>query len=335
MRFRHYFCFLACLAFGASPTIPQVSSPSALRAAARAMTTAQISGLATQASGGNTEAALMIGLTFQLYAERMRDDPQASADLYKSSAYWFRKASAKGSAPALYFLAASDLQVLKLAERAAISDPPPSTCVELSESINKAISQNYAPAMTALGQLYMDGRCRKSDYKMGLQWLKKAAESGDAEACYFIGIAYEQGTGVAADQAEATRWFLNGAQMGDPSSQNKLGINLAEGIGTPAKNDEAVEWFQKGAEQGNDEAACNLALHYMRGQGVSKDYVASLMWGLIADVNGTEFHCLAEIDTRDLLQMTPTQVAEATERANVWLKEHHFPPTEAPHRIAN
>jgi len=35
----------------------------------------------------------------------------------------------------------------------------------------------------------------------------------------------------------------------------------------------------------------------------------------------------------DLLQMTPAQVAEATERANAWLKEHHYPPTEAPHRV--
>ena len=219
----------------------------------------------------------------------------------------------------MYFLAASEVKLLE--------------CNEASESLDRAISLNYAPAMAAMGQLYMEGACRKNGYAIGLQLLRKAAEGGDAEAYYFIGIAYEQGRGVVADQTEATRWFLNGAQKGDPCSQNSLAIKLAEGIGTPKDISEAVEWFRKSAEQGNYEAACNLALHYMRGQGVPKDYVASLMWGLIADVNAAEMGCPSEIDTKDLLKMTPEQTAEATERANASLKEHHYPPTEAPSRI--
>jgi TPR repeat protein len=320
MRFRYCFCLLGSLALSASGSFPQNGSPSALRSAARALTSAEVSGVAGRASGGDTEAQLMMGLTLQLLAERMSyDDSQAARDMYRSSAYWFRKASEKGSVPAQYFLAEADLRFLE--------------CTEASESLEKAIARNYAPAMTAMGQLYMDGGCQKNGYSAGFRWLKRAIEGGDAEAYYFVGIAYEQGHGVLADQTEATRWFLKGAQKGDPSSQNKIGINLAEGIGTPVNIGEAVEWFRKGAEQGNDEAACNLALHYMRGQGVPKDYIASLMWGLIADVNGTEFHCLVEIDTKDLVQMTPAQDAEATERANVWLKDHHYPPTEAPHRV--
>ena len=320
MRFRYSFCLLGCLALSASGAFPQISSPRALRAEARSLTTAEVSGLAKLAGEGNTETELMMGLTMQLYAERMRYDPQGRADLYKLSAHWFRKASEKGSAPALYFLAASDLPLM--------------SCEEAFKSLDKAISLSYTPAITAMGQLfYMDGRCGKNDYGKGLQLLRKAAEGGDAEAYYFTGIAYEQGRGVVADQIEATKWFLKGAQKGDASSQNSVGINFAEGIGTRKNVEESVEWFRKGAEQGNYEAACNLALHYMRGQGVPKNYIVSLMWGLIADVNATEIGCLAEIDTMDLLQMTPAQVAEATERANAWLKEHHYPPTEAPHRV--
>ena len=87
---------------------------------------------------------------------------------------------------------------------------------------------------------------------------------------------------------------------------------MAEGIGTRKNIGESIEWFRKGAEQDNYEAACNLAIHYMRGEGVPKDNVASLMWGLIADVNATEIGCLSEIDSKDLLQMTPAQDAEAT-----------------------
>jgi hypothetical protein len=70
----------------------------------------------------------------------------------------------------------------------------------------------------------------------------------------------------------------------------------------------------------------------MRGQGVQKDYVVSLMWALISDVNATELRCLNEVDSEPLLKMTSEQDDEATDKANVWLKEHHYPPTEKPVR---
>jgi TPR repeat protein len=260
-----------------------------------------------------------MGLTLQLLAERMRDDARGRGDLYRTAAYWYRRSAENGYAPALYFLAEADREILE--------------CKELIESLNKAISKNYLPAMTAMGQLNMDGACGMNSLATGLQWLRKAADAGDAESNYFIGMAYEQGYGVKPDQKEATSWFSKGARMGDPASQGKLGVNLAEGIGTAVNVGEAVEWFRKSAEQGDYGAACNLAIHYMRGQGVPKDFVTSLMWGLISDVNATGIGCLSEIDTRELLKMTPAQVAEATERANAWLKEHHYPTTEAPRRV--
>jgi hypothetical protein len=90
---------------------------------------------------------------------------------------------------------------------------------------------------------------------------------------------------------------------------------------------------EKSAEQSNDEAACNLALHYTRGEGVEKDYVLALMWGLISGRIATQMHCLSEIDTHDMLQMSAVQESEATQRANAWLKEHHYPITAPPKRI--
>jgi len=184
--------------------------------------------------------------------------------------------------------------------------------------------------MTALGQLYVDGGCEKPDFATGLDWLTKAAAGGDGEADFLIGDAYEQGRGVSADQTKSTEWFRKGAQIGDAASQNKLAIRLAEGIGTRKDIPKAVELFGKSAEQGNYEGACNLALHYIRGEGVPKDFVTARMWGLIADVNATGIGCLSEIDTSELLSMASNQIADATEKANAWLKEHHYPPTKIP-----
>ena len=316
---KHLLWLILSLAVVAPPTFSQSVSPTALRSAARALTTADVSGLAIEASEGAPSAQIMMGLTLQLYAERLTYDPGERTNLYKSSAYWLRRAAEKDSAPALHLLALADLRI--------------SQCDEAVKSLNKAISQNYSPSMTALGQLYVDGGCVKRDFATGFDWLKKAAAGGDGEADFLIGDAYEQGRGVAADQTKSTEWFRKGAQIGDPPSQNKLAIRLAEGIGTRKDIPKTVELFRKSAEQGDYEGACNLALHYIRGEGVPKDFVTALMWGLIADVNASGIGCLSEIDTSELLSLTSTQVAEATEKANAWLKEHHYPPTKAPNRV--
>jgi hypothetical protein len=316
MKFKHLFWVILCSTAFAPATLSQSASPTALRSAARALTTSEVSGLAIEASEGDSSAQIMMGLTLQLYAERLTYDPGERTNLYRSSAYWFRRAAEKDSAPALYFMALADLKV--------------SQCDEAVNSLNKAILQNYAPSMTALGQLYLNGGCMKPDIATGLDWLKKAAAGGDGEADFLIGDAYEQGRGVSADQTKSIEWFRKGAQIGDPASQNKLAIRLAEGIATRKDIPKAVELFRKSAEQGNYQGACNLALHYMRGEGVPKDFVTALMWGLIADVNAIGIGCLSEIDTSEFLSMTSAQVAEATEKANVWLKEHHYPPTKTP-----
>ena len=320
LRFAFYvlilFPLLTCIA------CPQTKSPSVYRSATRALTVGELFGVAESAEQGDAESQLLMGLSLQLVAERVEYDAEGRVGMLRLSAHWFRQAAEQNFAPAQYFLAGTDLRLLE-------------NCDEITPLLNNAIVQNYLPAITELGRRYMEGGCGiKMDYRSGLQWLKNASEAGDAEANYWIGEAYEQGRGVATDQRESTKWFLKGAQLGDPYSQNMLAINLAEGNGAPKDTRQAIEWFRKSAEQGNDEAACNLALHHMRGEGVEKDYVAALMWGLISDqIAARGMHCLSEIDTSDLLQMSGAQESEATQRANAWLTHHLYPITAPPKRI--
>lgn len=316
LRFHPFSVYHLCCFFSSS----QTKSPDAYRSAARALTVGELLGVAESAGQGDTESQVLMGLSLQIVAERIEYDVEGRKGMLRLSAHWFRQGAEKNFAPAQYFLAETDLRLLE-------------NCDEITPLLNKAIAQNYLPAITALGRLRVEGGCRfKEDYREGLQWLTKASEVGDAEANYLIGRAYEQGRGVAANQREATNWFKKGAELGDPSAQNSLAINLAEGNGTQRDLAQAIEWFRKSAESGNYEAACNLALHYIRGEGVAKDYVLALMWGLIADRNATEIGCLSEIDTSDLLQMSGVQESEATRKANAWLKEHHYPLTAPPKR---
>lgn len=304
-----------CLPVGRA--FAQLNSPDALRSAARALTVGDLLGLGELAGSGDTQSQLLLGLSLQLIAER--DQPAAKeSGVTQSAAYWLRQAADKGSAPAQYFLAELDIKRVGVGDTAG--------CSEVSTLLDKALAQQYLPAMTALGHRYLEGGCGfKVDDSLALSLLRKASAAGDAEANYWLGVSYEKGLGVRADQPEANTWFRKGAEMGDSACQNALAISVAEGNGASKNETEAVEWFRKGAEQGNYEAACNLAIHYQRGEGVAKDNLLAMMWGLISDRNASGgIYCTDHIE---LPQASKEQVAEATQRANAWLRAHHYPAT--------
>lgn len=233
------FTLLAVFAPGA---FTQSDSPIALGSAARALTVGELSGVAERAESDDIDSQILMGLSLRLIAEHIEYDKEGQAGMYGSSTYWLRKAADKGSAPAQYFLAKTDVEL------AYTGIPKLFNCEEVSHLLNKAISQNYPPAMTALGHQYMEGGCGfEVNYALSLQWLKKADSSGDPESTYWIGRAYADGRGVQRDQSEANRWFLKGAELGDASSQDAIGVNLAEGIGTRKNVKEAMVPEERGA----------------------------------------------------------------------------------------
>ena len=52
--------------------------------------------------------------------------------------------------------------------------------------------------------------------------LRKAAETGYAEAQASLGFCYQKGLGVPADLAEAKRWYTRAASQGDANAQALL-----------------------------------------------------------------------------------------------------------------
>jgi TPR repeat protein len=78
----------------------------------------------------------------------------------------------------------------------------------------------------------------------------------------------------------------------------------------------ALQLLRPLAEQGNAEAQFNLGVMYVRGQGVSQDYVLGHMWFNLATSRGNKDAAQA----RDIaaLHMTPAQIAEAQRLAREW-----------------
>lgn len=328
---RQILCCFTLLLFFATGAFAQSDSPAALRSAARALTVGELSGVVERAESGDIHSQILLGLSLSRIAGHTDfADKEGQARMYRAALYWLRKAANKGSAPAQYFLAMTDVDVM------STQTPNLANFHEIIPLLRKAMSQDYAAAMIAVGRCYlgdMPGDCdaRGVNLARGLKLFKKAYSAGDPEAAYRIGMAYDgDGRGNQRDLRKADRWFLRGARLGDPSSEDAIGVNLAEGIGTGKNVQEAVEWFRKSAEQGNTYGACNLALHFMRGEGVAKDLVVALKWVMISDqVNETGYLCGEEI-AGPFLKLTPAQWAEATHQANAWLKQHNYPPAEPP-----
>ncbi len=105
--------------------------------------------------------------------------------------------------------------------------------------------------------------------------LKKAAESGDAEAQYNIGLSYERGTlSVPKNLVTAAEWYEKAEKNGHRGAQNKLAVIYYQGLAGYKKDQaKAAELFEKSVEQGSSDAMFMLGRIYMNGaQGVERDF---------------------------------------------------------------
>ncbi|MDR0486238.1 MAG: sel1 repeat family protein [Elusimicrobiota bacterium] len=149
------------------------------------------------------------------------------------------------------------------------------------ESINKRTRCLLLKTQQAIEQELIEQELLKKSER--IDELKKAAESGDAEANFNIGQMYDRGIGVSKkDEKEAFKWFLKAAELGYAKAQHKVALCFYYGrIGMPPQNFvETFKWFRKAAEQGLSDSQCCLGIMYLEGKGVSKDEKEAFKWFL-------------------------------------------------------
>jgi TPR repeat protein len=121
-------------------------------------------------------------------------------------------------------------------------------------TIKKLAAEGDAGYQAALGCVYH----ARQDYKEAMNWHRRAAAQGHAEAQTNIGMLYMDGEGVEQDHAEAAKWFLLGAEQGDRRAQNNLGAFYMNGTGVERDLQKSMEWLKKAAVQGHTGAAANI-----------------------------------------------------------------------------
>lgn len=173
-----------------------------------------------------------------------------------------------------------------------------------------------APAQSALGEIYAEGKQVRQDYKQAAEWYRKAAEQGIAKAQFNLGGLYDIGQGVPADEAEAVKWHQKAAEQGHAAAQYTLAGMYGMGRGVPPNPKEALRWYQRGAEQGDELAQFNLAERYERGSNVVQDLSEAYKWHSLAAERGLPDALTARDHLRK--RMSSTQLAEARKRIDAF-----------------
>jgi len=62
----------------------------------------------------------------------------------------------------------------------------------------------------------------EQSYATALEWWRKAADQGHADAQYNIGVCYDHGTGVEQSSATALEWWRKAAAQGHAAAQSNV-----------------------------------------------------------------------------------------------------------------
>ena len=118
--------------------------------------------------------------------------------------------------------------------------------------------------------------------KEGKEWLRKAADGGNARAQYNLGMGY---VNSPQDFSEAMKWFRKAADQGNADAQYQLGSMYENGKGVPEDSAEAMKWYHKAADQGNVNATRVIAQAEVRKQAEQGNAKAQYQLGMVY-ING-------------------------------------------------
>ena len=139
----------------------------------------------------------------------------------------------------------------------------------------------FSSALVTFGQettdaiLPADKYLNRRDIQNSLPRLKRAAESGIAEAQYNYGIYFLE---IKLDPTTANQWFEKAAEQGFVDAQFKLAYSYGSGRGVAVDLKKAFYWFLKAAEQGDVQAMFVVAGLYQDGLGTEVNLPKKFEW---------------------------------------------------------
>lgn len=165
-----------------------------------------------------------------------------------------------------------------------------------------------------LGAFYYEGwdaaEIQRSDGD-AVHWIKLAAESGLPPAEYLMGVMVGQGRGVPADAVQAINWYRRAADHGVAEALSELGDFYS--LGTERSCKDAVKWYRAAADYNLSYAFYRLAKFYGVGECVQQNFVQAHFWYSNAWYYGCRRDGSIMLERRSQLekQMTKEEIHEA------------------------
>ncbi len=123
--------------------------------------------------------------------------------------------------------------------------------------------------------MLITGKGLPKDVTQGVEWLKRAAKRGEADAQYLLGLFHADGSnGLKKDVTEARKWFSLAADSGKKEAEYQLGRLFY----TEKKYQEAMSWMESAAKQNYLLANSYIGLMHLRGWGVAKNEAKGIEW---------------------------------------------------------
>ena len=141
-----------------------------------------------------------------------------------------------------------------------------------------------AESQYQLGMLYKEGSPETpKDPVRAVDWFRRSAEQGNAQAENALGIAFQHGYGVTRDDVVGFDWLYKAALKGNAPAQHNLALAYHAGQGTLKSESEAFTWFLESARNGQASSQARLCAVYQQGNlGVAADPTMAYAWCLIA-----------------------------------------------------
>lgn len=168
---------------------------------------------------------------------------------------------------------------------------------------SNAAAQDYPQAQLALAH----SSARAGHAARAVEWYRRAAKGGNADALFALGLKYCNGDGVEQNRAEcenllkkaaargnaaaadvygvmrfkrtqSAEWLKTAYSSGTAYAQYLVGELYYSGDGVKKNAAQAAKWFRKAAGKGEARAQCSLAALYFNGEGVVKDYAEAARW---------------------------------------------------------
>ncbi len=212
-------------------------------------------------------------------------DPKADADSRKTAFETIKGLAESGhlqSIAALGYLYQEGIGTQKDDTRAA-------------QWLAKAAGQGHAISMFNLAGLLVNDRIplkegekdRARQYAEGVDWYRRAAETGLERARVAYGIILMRGDyGAKPDAAQAASYLIPTAEAGNLEAMNALGNMYEIGNGVPYQPATAEMWFRKAAEQGHLKSRSNLSRILDPQSPNHSRRIEAIAWLILADQDG-------------------------------------------------